>query len=52
MKRVSDSDFRTAIRLLTALAEKRGESVRENELSRKAGLLVKKWKKIINKHWT
>ena len=52
MKRVSDSDFRTAIRLLTALAEKRGESVRENELSRKAGLLVKKWKIIINKHWT
>lgn len=52
MKLVSDSDFRTAIRLLSAIAEKRGESVRENEMSRKAGLLVKKWKKLMHEHWS
>lgn len=45
MKQVSDSDFRTAIRLLTALAGQRGTTVRENELSRKAALLVKKWRR-------
>ena len=45
MKQVSDADFNAIIRLLDALSKTRGESTRESENARKAGLMAKKLRK-------
>ena len=45
MKQISNADFSLALRLLDALSQMRGESVRERENARKAALLSKKLKR-------
>ena len=45
MKSISNTDFKAALRLLDSLARTKGETVRERENARKAGLLVKKLKR-------
>lgn len=45
MKHLSDSDFALALRLLNHLWKNRGESLKDKEMSRKAGLLVRKMKR-------
>lgn len=44
---ISNADFHCVLRLLTALSRTKGESVREREDARKAGLLAKKLKRKI-----
>lgn len=45
MKQLSNSDYASVLRLLDALSNTRGITVRERENARKAGLLVKKLKR-------
>ena len=45
MKAVSNTDFKAVLRLLDALSRTKGETVREKEDARKAGLLAKKLKR-------
>ena len=42
---ISNADFRTVLRLLDTLSLARGETIKERETARKAGLLVKKLKR-------
>lgn len=42
MKQISDADFNAVLRLLVSLSKRRGATIRENEDSRKASLMVKK----------
>lgn len=42
MKSISNSDYDQAIRLLRHLSTVKGDSLKEREAARKAGLLVKK----------
>ena len=46
MKQISNADFAKAIRLLDALSNMKGESLREREAARKAKLLSRKLKRI------
>ena len=48
MKHISDSDYFRVLRLLYALSKINGQSVRERENARKAGLLHKKLVKRID----
>lgn len=45
MKHLSNSDYALTIRLLRHLSTNRGESLRDKEMSRKAGLMVRKMEK-------
>lgn len=42
MKHISDSDYALVLRLLKHLASLQGLSVREKDMSRKAGLIARK----------
>ena len=42
MRQLSNSDYDQALRLLRHLAHTKGNTLREKEAARKAGLLVKK----------
>ena len=45
MKQISNADFKAVLRLLDTFSLARGETVRERENARKAGLLSKKLKR-------
>lgn len=45
MRHLSDADFTLILRLLRHLSRNRGESVKDKEMSRKAGLMVRKMEK-------
>lgn len=45
MKTISNADYDLAIRLLQALSKTKGNTIREKENARKAGLLFKKLSK-------
>lgn len=42
MKQLSNSDYDSVLRLLRHLARTKGDSIRDSEAARKAGLMVKK----------
>ena len=46
MKQISNADFASVLRLLDALSNTKGDSIREREAARKAKLLSKKLKRI------
>ncbi len=48
MIEISNTDFQTVLRLLGILSLARGNTVKEKENARKAGLLVKKLNKKVN----
>lgn len=45
MKHLSDSDYALTLRLLRHLSQNRGVNVKDKEMSRKAGLMVRKMEK-------
>lgn len=45
MKHISDSDYALTLRLLRHLSRKKGEGIRDKEMARKAGLMVRKMEK-------
>ena len=49
MREISNADFASVLRLLDALSNTKGESVREREAARKARLLAKKLKRLTNR---
>lgn len=50
MKTIADADYYSAIRLLTALSQRPGNTRKEKEDARKASLLLKKLKRNVCKN--
>ena len=46
MKEISNADFASILRLLDALSNTKGDSIREREAARKARMLAKKLKRL------
>ena len=51
MKSISNSDYDQALRLLRHISTVKGDSLKEREAARKAGLLVKKLEKQQEETW-
>ena len=48
MKQLSNSDYDLTLRLLRHLSAIKGESIKDKEMSRKAGLMVRKMERMAN----